>query len=131
MSRLRRPFLNDRDIFVTVAYLAGILAIPQCVFAWGRKCHQIIVIVVQHYMRAETAPRMRELLAPESPEGASSWADEYCRCNACLRRQHGLPVFYRVAGDWSFDFRAPKGRPITAQANGLGQQAKPIPDRKP
>jgi apolipoprotein N-acyltransferase len=26
---------------------------------------------------------------------------------------------------------APKGRPITAQANGLGQEAKPIPDRKP
>jgi len=37
----------------------------------------------------------------------------------------------RLDGDWSFDFRAPKGRPITAQADGLGQEAKPIPDGKP
>jgi hypothetical protein len=37
---------------------------PQRAFAWGRKGHRIIVIVVEHYMRPETAARMRELLAP-------------------------------------------------------------------
>ena len=77
MSRSGRPLLYDRDIFVTVAYLAVILAIPQGAFAWGREGHQIIVIVAEHCMRPETATRMRELLAPESPEEASVWADEY------------------------------------------------------
>jgi hypothetical protein len=48
MSRLRRPFLYERDIFVAVAYLAVILAIPQRAFAWGREGHQIIVIVAEH-----------------------------------------------------------------------------------
>jgi hypothetical protein len=64
MSRFGRPFLYDRDIFVAVAYLAVILAIPQGVFAWGREGHQIIAMVAEHYMRPETAPRMRELLVP-------------------------------------------------------------------
>ena len=54
MPKLRRRFLCDRDIFVTVAYPAAILAIPQRAFAWGREGHQIIVIVVEHYMRPET-----------------------------------------------------------------------------
>jgi hypothetical protein len=62
MSRLRRPFLYDRGIFVTVAYLAVILEILQRAFAWGREGHQIIVIVAEHYMRPETNTRMRELL---------------------------------------------------------------------
>jgi hypothetical protein len=35
------------------------------------------VIVAEHYMHPEVAARMRELLAPESPEEASGWADEY------------------------------------------------------
>jgi hypothetical protein len=61
----------------SVAYVAVILAIPQGAFAWGREGHQIIVIVAEHYVRPETAARMRELLAPESPEDASGWADEY------------------------------------------------------
>jgi len=77
MSRLRRPFLYDRYIFVTVAYLAALLAMPQGAFAWGREGQQIVVIVAEHYMRPEIAARMRELLAPESPEEASVWADEY------------------------------------------------------
>jgi hypothetical protein len=63
MSSLRRHFLYDRDIFVTVVYLAVILAIPQGAFAWGREGHQIIVIVAEHHMRPGTAIRMRELLA--------------------------------------------------------------------
>jgi len=79
MPRLRGPFLYHRDIFVTVACLGVVLAIPQLAFAWGREGHQIIVIVAEHYMRPETATRMRELLAPESPEVASAWADEYRR----------------------------------------------------
>ena len=87
MSRLRRRFLYDRDIFVTVAYLAVVLATPQGAFAWGREGHQIIVIVAEHYMRPETAARMRELLAPETPEEASAWADEY---------RHG----HRETGPW-------------------------------
>jgi hypothetical protein len=33
MARLRRRFLDDRDIFVTVAYLTVILAMPQRAFA--------------------------------------------------------------------------------------------------
>ena len=77
MSRLGRPFLCDRYIFVTVAYLALILAVPQGAFAWGREGHQIIVILAEYYMRPETTARMGELLAPESPEEASAWADEY------------------------------------------------------
>jgi hypothetical protein len=68
--------LNDRDIFVTMAYLAAILPITQRAFAWGREGHQIIVILAQHYMRPEAATRMRELLAPESPEEASSCPGE-------------------------------------------------------
>ena len=36
MSRLGRRFLYGRDIFVTLAYLAVILAIPERAFAWGR-----------------------------------------------------------------------------------------------
>jgi hypothetical protein len=39
-SRLRRPFLYDRDIFVTVACLAALMAIPQAAFARGREGHQ-------------------------------------------------------------------------------------------
>jgi hypothetical protein len=66
MSRSRRAFLYDRDIFVAVAYLAVILAIPQRAFAWGREGHQIVVILAQHFMRPETATRMRELLAPDN-----------------------------------------------------------------
>jgi hypothetical protein len=77
MSRLRRRFLYDRCIFVTMGYLAVILAVPQGAFAWGHEGHQIIAMVAEHYMRPETAARMRELLAPESPEEASAWADEY------------------------------------------------------
>ena len=34
MSRLQRLFRYDRDIFVTVAFFAVILAIPQGAFAW-------------------------------------------------------------------------------------------------
>ena len=64
MSRFGRPFLYDRDIFVAVAYLAVILAIPQGALAWGREGHQIVVVVAEHYMRPETAARMRELLTP-------------------------------------------------------------------
>jgi len=45
--------------------------------AWGPEGHRIVVLVAQHYMRPETAARMRELLAPESPEEASVWADGY------------------------------------------------------
>jgi hypothetical protein len=63
MSRLGRPFLYRRNIFVTVACLAGIMAIPQGAFTWGREGHHIIVIVAEHYMRPETASRMGELLA--------------------------------------------------------------------
>jgi hypothetical protein len=48
MSRLGGPFFYDRDIFVTVAYLAVILAMPQRAFAWGREDHQIVVIMAQH-----------------------------------------------------------------------------------
>jgi hypothetical protein len=77
MSSLRRPFLHNRDTFVTMAFLAVILAIPQAALAWGREGHEIIVIEAEHYMRPETAGRMQELLAPESPEEASVWADEY------------------------------------------------------
>jgi hypothetical protein len=71
MPRLWRAVLYDLDIFATVAFLAVILAIPQGSFAWGREGHQTIVIVAEHYMRPETAARMRQLLAPESPEEAS------------------------------------------------------------
>jgi hypothetical protein len=76
MSGLRRGLLYDPGIFVSVAYLAVILAISQGAFAWGRAGHQTIVIVAEHYMRPETAARMRELLAPESPEEASAWAGQ-------------------------------------------------------
>jgi hypothetical protein len=48
-----------------MAYLAVILATPQGTFAWGREGHEIIVIVAEHYMRPETAARMRELLGNE------------------------------------------------------------------
>jgi len=77
MSSLRRPFLYDCDAFVTMAFLGVILALPQAAVAWGREGHEIIVIVAEHYMRPETAAAMRKLLAPESPEEASVWADEY------------------------------------------------------
>ncbi len=63
MFRLGRRFPYDREVFVTVAYLAVILAVPQRAFAWGREGHQITVILIEHYMRPETATRMRELLA--------------------------------------------------------------------
>ncbi len=51
-------FGGNCAIFVTVAYLAALLAIPQAAFAWGREGHQTIVIVAEHYMRPETAARM-------------------------------------------------------------------------
>jgi hypothetical protein len=87
MSRLWRQVLYD--LFVTVAYLAVILATPQGAFGWGREGHQIIVIVAEHYMRQETTGRMQELLAPETPEEASVWADEY-------RKDH------RETGPWHY-----------------------------
>ena len=40
MSMSARLFLCDRDILVTVAYFAVILAIPQQAFASGREGHQ-------------------------------------------------------------------------------------------
>ncbi|MGD0322758.1 MAG: hypothetical protein ABSD45_03370 [Terriglobia bacterium] len=51
---MRRRFLYERDIFVTVACLSVILAIPRRALAWGREGHQIIVILAEHYMRPET-----------------------------------------------------------------------------
>ena len=77
MFSLAHRFLYDRNTFLTMAFLAVIMAIPQGALAWGREGHEIIVIVAEHYMRPETAARVRELLAPESPEEASVWADEY------------------------------------------------------
>ena len=62
---------------MTVAYLAVMLATPQGASGWGREGHQIIVILAEHYMRPETAARMLEVLAHESPEEASFWPDEY------------------------------------------------------
>ena len=67
MSRLRRPFLYDRYILLTVAYLAVIVAPPQPARAWGGEGHQIIAILAEHYMRPQTAARMRQLLAPREP----------------------------------------------------------------
>jgi hypothetical protein len=52
--RMGRRFLYDRDIFVTVAYLAALLATPQGHFVWGRGAHQIEGILAEHYMRPET-----------------------------------------------------------------------------
>jgi hypothetical protein len=89
MSRLRRRFRYDRDIFVIVACLAVLLAIPQAAVARGREGHQTIVVVAEHYMRPETAAAMRKLLAPETPEEASVWADEY-------RKDH------RQTGPWHY-----------------------------
>ena len=89
MSRFGRAFLHDRNTFMTMVFLAVILAIPQAVLAWGREGHEIIVIVAEHYMRPETAAAMRKLLAPESPEEASGWADEY---------RHG----HRETGPWHY-----------------------------
>jgi hypothetical protein len=89
MSRLRPRLHYDRHIFVAVGFLALILATPQGAFAWGSEGHQIIVIVAERYMRPETAARMRELLAPESLEQASVWADEY-------RKDH------RETGPWHY-----------------------------
>jgi hypothetical protein len=63
MSRLRRRFLYDRDIFV--AYLAALLAVPLGAFGWGREGHQIIAIVAQHYMWPDIAARVRE--SPTAP----------------------------------------------------------------
>src|ERR1039457_6053833 len=77
MSRFGRAFLHDRNTFMTMAFFAVILALPQAAVAWGREGHEIIVIIAEHYMRPETAAAMRKLLAPESPEEASVWADEY------------------------------------------------------
>ncbi|MGO9402139.1 MAG: S1/P1 nuclease [Terriglobales bacterium] len=77
MSRFGRVFLHDRNTFITMAFIGAILAIPQALFAWGREGHEIIVILAEHYMRPATAARMRQVLAPESPEEASVWADEY------------------------------------------------------
>jgi hypothetical protein len=127
MPRLWRAVLYDLDIFVTVALLAVMLAIPQGSFAWGREGHQTIVIVAEHYMRPETAARMRQLLAPESPEEASGWADEYRHVPALTaspcggrRRQRGS--FSRVgiveaeglaapqAGSPQHRIKGPKGR---------------------
>ncbi|MGO8700339.1 MAG: S1/P1 nuclease [Limisphaerales bacterium] len=62
---------------------------PSACFAWGREGHESIVIVAEHFLRPEIAERMRELLAPESPEAASVWADEY-------RRDH------RETGPWHY-----------------------------
>jgi len=64
MSRQRRPFPYDRDIFVTVACPAIIQAIPQRAFAWGREGHQIIVMVAGHHMRPQAAPPIQN---PKSP----------------------------------------------------------------
>jgi len=64
MSRSGRPFLYDRYVLVSVAYVPVVLWIPQGAFAWGREGHQIVVIMAQHYMRPGTATRMPELLAP-------------------------------------------------------------------
>ena len=61
---MRRPFLYARDIFVAMAYLEILLAIPQRAFGWGREGHQIIALVAEYYMRPETAARVRELLTP-------------------------------------------------------------------
>jgi len=60
MSRFGRAFLHDRNTFMTMAFLAVILAIPQALLAWGREGHEIIVIVAEHSMRPETTTRMRE-----------------------------------------------------------------------
>jgi len=77
MSRLQRRFRYDRDIFVTAACVALILATPQGAFAWGREGHEIIVIAAKDYLRPATAAALKELLVPETSEEASVWADEY------------------------------------------------------
>jgi hypothetical protein len=79
MSKMQRRFQYDRDLFVAITCVGFTLWIPQGAFAWGREGHEIIVMVAEHYIRPEIATRMRELLAPESPEEASVWADEYRR----------------------------------------------------
>jgi hypothetical protein len=56
----------------SVAYLAVILAMPSACFAWGREGHETIVIVAEHYLRPEIAARVRELLAPESPQAMAA-----------------------------------------------------------
>ena len=89
MSRFGRAFLHDRNTFMTMAFLAVILAIPQALLAWGREGHETIVLVAEHYMRPDTAAALRKLLAPESPEEASVWPDEY-------RRGH------RETGPWHY-----------------------------
>src|SRR5208282_1666128 len=89
MSRFGCAFLHDRNTFMTMAFLAVVLAIPHALLAWGREGHETIVILAEHYMRPATAARMRELLAPESSEEASVWADEY-------RRDH------RETGPWHY-----------------------------
>lgn len=68
MSRLRRRFPNDHDVFVIVACLVVILATPQRAFAWAHEGHQIIAILAEHYMRPETAAGMRALITPR-PNG--------------------------------------------------------------
>jgi hypothetical protein len=55
MSRLGRPFLYEHDAFVSVAYLAVVLAVLSGSFAWAREGHQIIVIVAEHYKRPQAA----------------------------------------------------------------------------
>jgi hypothetical protein len=69
--------VGGSTIYRSVACFAFIVAIPQGAFPWGREGHEIIVIMAEHYMRPEAVARMRELLAPASPEEASVWADEY------------------------------------------------------
>ena len=59
-----------------MAAAVSVLAGAGTSFAWGPEGHKAIAILSQHYLRPETAIRVRELLGSESMEDASVWADQ-------------------------------------------------------
>ncbi len=66
----------SKPVVASVCF-AVLLGLPTVCFPWGREGHEIIVMLAENYMLPETSNRMRKLLAPQSLEAASAWADEY------------------------------------------------------
>jgi hypothetical protein len=80
MPGWRSPKLS----LVTYFFLAVALAAPQSAFAWGDEGHQIIALIVEHYLDPAARAKVATLLAADADTltdhdivSEATWADKY------------------------------------------------------